>query len=44
MEIGKIHCFFEQSGIFKNEFKKFGFEEFDLGIKQKRPNIQLTLF
>ena len=20
---GKVHCFFEQSGAFKNEFKKF---------------------
>lgn len=25
MEIkGKVHCFFEQSGTFKNEFKKLG--------------------
>lgn len=24
MEIkGKVHCFFEQSGTFKNEFKKY---------------------
>ena len=21
---GKVHCFFEQSGTFKNEFKKLG--------------------
>lgn len=28
----KIHCFFEQSGTFKNEFKKIGFqaEDYDL--------------
>ena len=25
----KYHCFFEQSGTFKNEFKKLGFEAFD---------------
>lgn len=33
MEIkGKIHCFFEQSGTFKNEFKKMGFiaEDYDI--------------
>jgi len=29
---GKIHCFFEQSGTFKNEFKKLGFyaEDYDI--------------
>jgi hypothetical protein len=27
MEIkGKVHCFFEQSGTFKNEFKKLGYD------------------
>ena len=33
MEIkGKVHCFFEQSGIFKNEFIKMGIpaEDYDL--------------
>lgn len=33
MEIqGKIHCFFEQSGTFKNEFKKLGYaaEDYDI--------------
>ena len=33
MEItGKVHCFFEQSGTFKNEFKKLGFpaEDYDI--------------
>lgn len=29
----KVHCFFEQSGTFKNEFKKLGFEAFDAEIK-----------
>ena len=33
MEIkGKIHCFFEQSGTFKNEFIKLGYvaEDYDI--------------
>lgn len=28
----KVYCFFEQSGVFKNEFKKLGFESYDLDI------------
>lgn len=28
-----FHCFFEQSGTFKNEFKKLGFESYDYDIK-----------
>lgn len=28
----KIWCLFEQSGTFKNEFKKFGFEAYDVDI------------
>lgn len=27
-----FHCFFEQSGTFKNEFKKLGFEAYDYDI------------
>ena len=27
-----VHCFFEQSGTFKNEFKKFGYEAYDYDI------------
>ena len=27
-----FHCFFEQSGTFKNEFKKLGYEAFDYDI------------
>lgn len=34
MEIkGKVHCMFEQSGTFKNEFKKLGYEAFDYDIQ-----------
>lgn len=34
MEIkGKIHCFFEQSGTFKNEFKKLGYTAYDYDIQ-----------
>ena len=34
MEIkGTVHCFFEQSGIFKNEFKKLGINAFDYDIQ-----------
>lgn len=29
----KYHCFFEQSGTFKREFKKLGYEAFDYDIK-----------
>ncbi len=28
-----FHCFFEQSGTFKNEFKKLGYKAFDYDIK-----------
>ena len=34
MEIkGKIHCLFEQSGTFKNEFKKLGYDAYDYDIQ-----------
>lgn len=34
MEItGNVHLFFEQSGTFKNEFKKLGYEAFDYDIQ-----------
>ncbi len=29
---GKVYCFFEQSGTFKNEFKKLGIEAEDYDI------------
>ena len=31
----KIHCLFEQSGTFKNEFKKLGFNAFDYDIQNE---------
>ena len=31
----KIYCFFEQSGTFKNEFRKLGYEAFDYDIQDK---------
>lgn len=34
MEItGKVHCLFEQSGTFKNEFRKLGYEAEDYDIQ-----------
>lgn len=33
MEINKVHCFFEQSGTFKNEFKKLGYDAYDYDIQ-----------
>lgn len=30
---GKVHCLFEQSGTFKNEFKKLGYEALDYDIQ-----------
>ena len=34
MEIkGKVHCMFEQSGTFKNEFRKLGYEAVDYDIQ-----------
>lgn len=36
MEIkGKIHCFFEQSGVFKKEFKKLGYDAYDYDIQNE---------
>ena len=28
----RVHCLFEQSGTFKNEFRKFGIEAYDYDI------------
>lgn len=33
MEVRRAHCFFEQSGTFKNEFKKLGIEAYDYDIQ-----------
>ena len=39
---GKVHCFFEQSGTFKNEFKKLGYEaEFPNDIGEPLRTCQL---
>ena len=36
MEIkGKIHCFFEQSGTFKKEYQKLGYEAYDYDIQNE---------
>lgn len=32
---GKVHCFFEQSGTFKNEFRKLGYEAEDYDIQNE---------
>lgn len=47
MEIrGKVHCFFEQSGTFKNEFKKLGFDAYDYDIQNNfgETDYQIDLF
>ena len=31
----RIHCLFEQSGTFKNEFKKLGYEAYDYDIQNE---------
>lgn len=35
MEVNICHCFFEQSGTFKNEFKKLGIASYDYDIQNK---------
>lgn len=32
---GKVHCLFEQSGTFKNEFRKLGYEAIDYDIQNE---------
>ena len=47
MEItGKVWCFFEQSGTFKNEFKKLGYEAYDCDIQNNfgETDYQIDLF
>lgn len=47
MEItGKVWCFFEQSGTFKKEFKKLGYEAVDLDIQNNfgETDFQIDLF
>ena len=31
----KVHCLFEQSGTFKNEFKKLGYEAYDYDVQNE---------
>lgn len=42
----KAHCLFEQSGTFKNEFKKLGIEAYDYDILNNygQTDYQLDLF
>lgn len=42
----KAHCLFEQSGTFKNEFKKLGIEAFDYDILNNfgQTDFQVDLF
>lgn len=42
----KAHCLFEQSGTFKNEFKKLGIEAYDYDILNdyRETDYQLDLF
>lgn len=47
MEIkGKIHCLFEQSGTFKNEFIKLGYcaEDYDIQNNFGQTHHQIDLF
>ena len=47
MEIrGVVHCFFEQSGTFKNEFKKLGIPAFDYDLQDNfgETDHQIDLF
>lgn len=43
---GKVYLMFEQSGVFKNEFKKLGYEAYDLDIQNDfgETDFQLDLF
>lgn len=42
----KFHCLFEQSGTFKNEFKKLGYEAYDYDILNEfeQTDYQINLF
>ena len=47
MEIkGKVHCFFEQSATFRDEFRKLGYESFDYDIQNSfgKTDFQIDLF
>lgn len=42
----KVHCLFEQSGTFKNQFKKLGYEAYDYDIQNEfgETDFQVDLF
>ncbi len=42
----KVHCLFEQSGTFKNEFKKLGYEAYDYDLLNDfgETDFQVDLF
>lgn len=44
--MNKVHCMFEQSGTFKNEFKRLGFEAYDYDILNdfNETDFQIDLF
>ena len=46
MKINKAHCMFEQSGTFKNEFKKLGIdaEDYDIQNEFRETDHQIDLF
>jgi hypothetical protein len=46
MEVKTAHCLFEQSGTFKNEFKKLGVEAYDYDILNDygQTDYQIDLF
>ena len=46
MEVEKVHCFFEQSGTFKNEFIKLGIpaEDYDIQNNFGQTDHVLDLF
>lgn len=47
MEIkGKVHCLFEQSGVFKNAFKKLGYEAYDYDLQNNfgETDYQIDIF
>lgn len=43
---GKVHCLFEQSGTFKNEFLKLGINAYDYDIQNNfgQTDFQIDLF
>ena len=46
MEIKKVHCFFEQSGTFRDEFRKMGIpaEDYDINNDFDKTDHVMDLF